>query len=325
MEAEQVDHAIKSIGSVESIDALEAIRVEWLGKKGKITAALRSLSELPLAEKKERGLLLNGFKQRLVASLDVQRQQLEQAVVGKRMSQQKIDVTRPARYNAVGAQHPVHHVIEHLISWFSERGFEFVDGPEVETEYYNFTALNFPEDHPSREMHDTFYVEGDKLLRTHTSSVQIRCMHNRKPPFSFLTAGKTFRVDSDRTHLPMFHQIEGMVVSKTTSYSELKGLLTAFLKHLFGSKIAIRFRPSYFPFTEPSAEVDIQGDNGKWLEVLGCGMIHPNVLSEAEVDPNQYQGFAFGVGVDRLAMLLHGVSDIRNFVIGDVNFLEQFK
>lgn len=325
MEAEQVDHAIESIGSVESIDALEAIRIEWLGKKGKITAALRSLSELPLAEKKQRGLVLNGFKQRLVVSLDVQRQQLEQAAVGKKMSQQKIDVTRPGRYNAVGAQHPVHHVIEHLVSWFAERGFEFVDGPEVETEYYNFTALNFPEDHPSREMHDTFYVEGDKLLRTHTSSVQIRCMHNRKPPFSFLTAGKTFRVDSDRTHLPMFHQIEGMVVSETTSYAELKGLLTAFLKHLFGSKIAIRFRPSYFPFTEPSAEVDIQGHDGKWLEVLGCGMIHPNVLSEAKIDPNQYQGFAFGVGVDRLAMLLYGVSDIRNFVIGDVNFLEQFK
>ncbi len=321
---EHVNEAIQTVQTLNNLDQIESLRIEWLGKKGHLTQALKSLSTLSNDERKEQGMRLNLFKQKLVSMLETQRDSIVSQMRKECLDKEKIDVTLPARQTRVGAQHPIHRTIAQLIQWFSDRGFEFVTGPEVETEYYNFTALNFPEEHPSKEMHDTFYLEDDLLLRTHTSAVQIRCMHNRKPPFSFITAGKTFRCDSDRTHLPMFHQLEGMVVSETTSYAELKGLLTDFLKHLFGSSIDIRFRPSYFPFTEPSAEVDIRNKDGQWLEVLGCGMIHPNVLMEAKIDPDEYRGFAFGVGIDRLAMLLYGVGDIRNFVLNDLDFLGQF-
>ncbi|MBF12817.1 MAG: phenylalanine--tRNA ligase subunit alpha [Legionellales bacterium] len=325
MIVDQVNDTVSRIAGLTSIDELEQLRIHWLGKKGQLTQALKSLASLPIEEKKEQGNRLNQYKQLLIEAIEHKRQELDQRQLDAILHQQKVDVTRPPRHALTGSQHPIHHVSERLIKWFSEHGFEYVLGPEVETEYYNFTALNFPDDHPSRQMHDTFYVEGDRLLRTHTSSVQIRCMHNRQPPFSLITAGKTFRVDSDRTHLPMFHQLEGMLVSESTSYSQLKGLLSGFLKYLFGSDVEVRFRPSYFPFTEPSAEVDIKSHDGQWLEVLGCGMIHPNVLTEANIDPVKFRGFAFGAGLDRLAMLLHGVSDIRSFVSGDIGFLEQFK
>jgi phenylalanyl-tRNA synthetase alpha chain len=327
--------AAQAINQAEDIASLESIRVDFLGKKGKLTEILKGLVHLVGDEKPKMGQLVNQAKQTISALIDIKLQELKEKLLLEKLSKEHIDVTLPGRRKEHGSIHPVTQVKQRINEFFSRLGFDIVDGPEIETEFYNFEALNIPGHHPARAMHDTFYFGDGRLLRTHTSPVQIRTMEQRTPPFRLIAPGRVYRCDSDLTHTPMFHQVEGLFIDKDATMASLKGLLQEFFATFFGREVALKFRPSYFPFTEPSAEVDIECTqcNGAgcrsckftgWLEVLGCGMVHPNVLKAVGISPDEYQGWAFGMGIDRLAMLYYGIDDLRMMFENDLNFLGQF-
>jgi phenylalanyl-tRNA synthetase alpha chain len=320
--------ALADIAAAETLEALEALRVGLLGKNGRVTALLKSLGSLPPEQRKSAGEGINRARDAIGAALAERKAVLEQAVLDARLASERIDVSLPGRDGAMGVVHPVSRTIERLTGILRGLGYDLADGPEIEDDWHNFEALNFPPHHPARAMHDTFYFADGRLLRTHTSPVQVRAMLGRTPPLRVVSAGKVYRSDSDQTHTPMFHQIEGMVVGEGVSFAELKGTLQALVRAFFERDFEMRFRPSYFPFTEPSAEVDIawqQADGStRWLEVLGCGMVHPNVLRNCGIDPERYTGFAFGLGVERFAMLRYGVDDLRSFFDNDIRFLGQF-
>ncbi len=323
--------------NVKTKEDLQNLKSEFFGKNGLITSQFKSLNSLSPDKKKDLASTLNQIKENLISLIDKKFSELENSEINEKLKDEKIDITLPARQQLKGKIHPVSQVIDEISSIFSEIGFTVAEGPDVETEYNNFTALNTPEDHPAKDMHDTFYLEKNKkiLLRTHTSPVQIRTMINGKPPFKIIVPGRTYRCDSDQTHAPMFHQLEGLHIDKDITMGHLKGCLDYFIKEFFEVKnIKMRFRPSHFPFTEPSAEVDIGyrlengkiviGEGNKWLEILGCGMVHPNVLKNTKVDTKKYQGFAFGMGIDRLAMLKYGINDLRSFFETDYRWLNHF-
>tara|TARA_Y100000746_G_scaffold226863_1_gene232624 strand:+ start:65 stop:1060 length:996 start_codon:yes stop_codon:yes gene_type:complete len=295
----------------------------YLGKSGEVNLLLKSLRSLPQGKRKEAGMLLNQLKSDIDNAYRDKTSLLSKAENELRLGNQRIDISLPSISREDGSFHPVTQTINEISTFFESIGFGIESGPETETDYYNFEALNVPEDHPAKDMHDTFYLKDSGLLRTHTSPVQIRTMENKTPPHRIICPGKVFRKDSDLTHTPMFHQIEGLVVEEGASFAQLKGLLNDFLEDFFGREVELRFRPSYFPFTEPSAEVDIKWDKS-WLEVLGCGMVHPNVLEMVGVDTNKYSGFAFGLGVERMAMLKYEIPDLRLFFENDYRFLKQF-
>lgn len=324
----RVDEALAAIAAATTLDALETQRVTLLGKNGTITAELKALGKLSPDARKARGAEVNAARDRLSAAIAARRQTLERAALARRLASEGIDVTQPGRDGACGTIHPLTRTRERIEAIFAQLGYSVAEGPEIEDDWYNFEALNFPAHHPARAMHDTFYFDDGRLLRTHTSPVQIRAMQGRQPPIRIIAPGKVYRSDSDQTHSPMFHQVEGLLVDESSSMADLKGTLEAFVAAFFGRTLAMRFRPSFFPFTEPSAEVDIRWERAdgstRWLEVLGCGMVHPNVLSNCGIDPERYTGFAFGMGVERLAMLRYGVTDLRAFFENDVRFLGQF-
>lgn len=327
--------ALAAVDHAEDATSLELIRVEYLGKKGKLTDILKNLVNLSAEDKPKMGQLVNQIKRDISTSIEQRMLQLKQQELELKLVTEQLDVTLPGRGKAAGSLHPVTQVRLRINDYFSRLGFDIVDGPEIETDFYNFEALNIPSHHPARAMHDTFYFGDGRLLRTHTSPVQIRTMEDRTPPLRLIAPGRVYRCDSDLTHTPMFHQVEGLLIDKDATLAGLKGLLHDFFAQFFGRELAIRFRPSYFPFTEPSAEVDIECTQcaGKgcrsckytgWLEVLGCGMVHPNVLTAVNISPQDYQGWAFGMGMDRLAMLYYGIDDLRMMFENDLTFLNQF-
>ena len=330
-----VSQAEAAVTQALDLNALDQIRVEYMGKKGVLTQYLKQLGDLPADERPKVGQAVNNAKQALQESLNVRRSVLETAALNAKLSAETIDITLPGRGQDVGGIHPVTRTLQRIEEYFSRLGFDIATGPEIESDYHNFTALNIPESHPARAMHDTFYFDETTLLRTHTSPVQVRVMENKEPPLRVIAPGRVYRCDSDVTHTPMFHQVEGFMVDTDVTFAQLKGMLTDFLRNFFEQDLATRFRPSYFPFTEPSAEVDMECVmcKGKgcrvcshtgWLEVLGCGMIHPNVLANVGIDNEKYTGFAFGMGVERLTMLRYGVNDLRLFFENDLRFLRQF-
>ena len=321
--------ALAEIEASENLQELDELRVQYLGKKGEITALLKTLGAMEPEQRKSFGQAVNATRDALNQAISARRQTLEASVLEEKLLSERVDVTLPGRGEQRGGLHPVTRVMERAIGIFNKLGFEVATGPEVEDDHYNFETLNFPPHHPARAMHDTFYFGDGRLLRTHTSPVQIRVMERSEPPFRIIAPGKVYRSDSDQTHTPMFHQVEGLLVGEGVSMADLKGVLHTFVNAFFERSLAMRFRPSYFPFTEPSAEVDISWDKGggsqpSWLEILGCGMVHPNVLRACDVDPEKYTGYAFGMGVERLAMLRYGVTDLRQFFENDLEFLRQF-
>jgi phenylalanyl-tRNA synthetase alpha chain len=324
-----------SIREATDLKSLDQFRVTYLGKKGQLTEYLKNLGQLPAAERPLAGQKVNVVKQKVQTLIEEREQILQAAAVESQLAAESIDVTLPGRGQSIGSIHPVTKTRERLEALFNQLGFTTVDGPEIEDDYHNFAALNIPELHPARAMQDTFYFEDGNLLRTHMSPVQIRTMESGKPPLRIIAMGRVYRRDFDITHTPMFHQIEGLMIDENVSFADLKGILISFLQAFFETEVAIRFRPSYFPFTEPSAEVDIgciscgaKGcricKNTGWLEVLGCGMVHPNVLTMAGIDPERYTGWAFGAGIDRLTMLRYGITDLRALFENDLRFLKQF-
>lgn len=330
-----VAEALAAVESAQSIADLEQVRVSWLGKKGRVTELLKSLGQLPAEDRPAAGAGINVIKERIQDAIGERRHALEAHAVADRLAREHVDVTLPGRGEPPGSVHPVTRTVRRICAFFQSAGFDVAEGPEVETDYYNFEALNIPAHHPARAMHDTFYVSEGMVLRTHTSPVQIRVMEQAKPPIRIICPGRVYRCDSDVTHTPMFHQVEGLLVDDNTSFAELKGVVQQFLAAFFEKPLGVRFRPSYFPFTEPSAEVDIEcvicsGEGCRvckhtgWLEVMGCGMVHPEVFRHAGIDNERYQGFAFGMGVERLAMLRYGVNDLRLFFENDIDFLKQF-
>jgi len=322
---ELIQKAHSAINDATDLQMLDGVRVEFLGKKGQLTGQLKSLGSLPVDEKKAAGQAINEGKRQLQQAIETRRSDLENAVLEARLNSETVDVTLPGRGRLSGGLHPVTRTIKRVSSLFAELGFTISEGPEVENDYYNFEALNIPAHHPARAMHDTFYFDGGKLLRTHTSSVQIRFMENNAPPIRIIAPGRVYRCDSDMTHTPMFHQVEGLLVGKEIAFSDLMGHLEMFLQKFFDQDdVEIRFRPSYFPFTEPSAEVDIRINKGPWLEVLGSGLVHPKVFQSVGIDTEEFSGYAFGLGVERLAMLRYGVTDLRQFFENDLRFLAQF-
>ena len=329
------DEAELSIKAADTVAGLDQLRVEYLGKKGKITGMLKTLGKLSAEERPKAGAVINEVKVALQNSINARRQALETALLQAQLDSERIDVTLPGRKSEVGSLHPVTQTMARIEEFFTSVGYQVEEGPEIEDDYHNFEALNIPAHHPARAMHDTFYIDPTTVLRTHTSPVQVRTMERQQPPIRIICPGRVYRCDSDLTHTPMFHQVEGLVVDKNVSFADLKGTVDQFLKAFFEADLAVRFRPSYFPFTEPSAEVDIQCTNCKgkgcrvckqtgWLEIMGCGMVHPNVFTHSGIDPDQYTGFAFGMGVERLAMLRYGVNDLRLFFENDLRFLKQF-
>jgi phenylalanyl-tRNA synthetase alpha chain len=336
------DELLAAIGVAKDDAALETVRVGALGKKGSISELLKTLGTMAPDGRKQEGPLINGLRDRVSDAIAQKRDALKQVAIAERLAADKVDVTLPLRESALsrGRIHPVSQVIDEITAIFADMGFSIAEGPDIETDFYNFTALNFPPGHPAREMHDTFFFnpkpDGErKLLRTHTSPVQIRTMESVKPPIRVITPGRTYRCDSDQTHTPMFHQVEGLVIDKGSHLGHLKWILEEFCKAFFEvPTVKMRFRPSFFPFTEPSLEVDIQcdrrggeirfGEGNDWLEILGCGMVHPNVLRNCKLDPNEYQGFAWGMGIDRIAMLKYGMPDLRPFFEADVRWLEHY-
>ncbi|MEN3800335.1 phenylalanine--tRNA ligase subunit alpha [Aeromonas veronii] len=322
---EVVGQARAEIEGVSDIAALDEIRVKYLGKKGFFTEQMKGLGALSAEERPVAGAVINQAKQQVQDALNERREALEIAVLNQKLAAETIDVSLPGRRIENGGLHPVTRTIERIERLFGEMGFKVARGPEIEDGFHNFDALNIPAHHPARTDHDTFYFNPDLMLRTHTSGVQIRTMQQQQPPIRIIAPGRVYRNDYDMTHTPMFHQVEGLLVDEHASFTELKGILHDFLRNYFEEDLTIRFRPSYFPFTEPSAEVDVMGKNGKWLEVLGCGMVHPNVLRSVGIDPEKYSGFAFGMGVERLTMLRYGVNDLRAFFENDLRFLKQFK
>ena len=322
--------------------ALEAVRVAALGKKGSVSELLKGLGAMSPEERKEQGAKINALRNRVSAALDKKKSELKEKAITGRLASEAADVTLPVRAAPaeLGRIHPISQVIDELTAIFADMGFSVADGPDIETDFYNFTALNFPAGHPAREMHDTFFFPPDangerKLLRTHTSPVQIRSMQQQKPPIKIVIPGRTYRSDSDQTHTPMFHQVEGLVIDRKSHLGHLKWILAEFCKAFFEvDDVKMRFRPSFFPFTEPSMEVDIQcdrsggdikfGQGTDWLEILGCGMVHPNVLRNCGLDPDEYQGFAWGMGIDRIAMLKYGMPDLRPFFEADVRWIQHY-
>ncbi|MCM1324459.1 MAG: phenylalanine--tRNA ligase subunit alpha [Acetobacter sp.] len=335
----------EQIAKTQDIKALDDVRVSALGKKGRVTELLKTLGTMPLEERIEFGKKVNAVKAELEAQITAKKQELETKLLNEKLKNEVIDVTLPCRPEVQGRIHPVSKVYEELVAIFAEMGFEVADGPDIEDQFHNFNALNTPPNHPARQMQDTFYINNNVnkefdldnayVVRTQTSSVQIRTMEKKQPPIRIIAPGRTYRSDYDATHTPMFHQIEGLVIDKTTTLAHLKGCLYDVMKTFFEvDELPVRFRPSYFPFTEPSAEMDIGclktktelkiGAGTDWLEILGCGMVHPNVLRSCGIDPEEYQGFAFGVGMDRLAMLKYGIPDLRTFFESDVRWLKNY-
>ena len=329
--------ATAAIESAIDSAALEKLRVEWLGKKGRVTDLLKSLGQLDAAERPKVGAEINAVKQLLNEQISERKETLQQAAIASQLAAEALDVTLPGRREDLGALHPITRTIERMAGYFAALGFEVVEGPEIEDDYHNFEALNIPAHHPARAMHDTFYIDDTHVLRTHTSGVQVRTMETRAPPLRVICPGRVYRCDSDLTHSPMFHQVEGLLIDGNVSFGQLKGIIQDFLHAFFEQDaLAVRFRPSYFPFTEPSAEVDIQcvkcaGEGCRicsgtgWLEVMGCGMVHPRVLEMSGVGTERFQGFAFGMGVERLAMLRYGIGDLRLNFENDLRFLAQFR
>ncbi len=336
MELENIlNQGLAAVKGAEDLRALEDVRVSYLGKKGALTELLKGLGQLEAAERPEAGARINEAKTALQQAIDASRQALEQAKLDAALASEKLDISLPGRQRAGGGLHPVTQVMHRIESIFTGAGYSVVSGPEIEDDYYNFEALNIPAHHPARAMHDTFYFADGRLLRTHTSPSQVHTMESQPPPIRVICPGRVYRRDSDLTHSPMFHQVEGLVVDEGISFADLKGTVIDFLQRFFEKELQVRFRPSYFPFTEPSAEVDVQCVHclGKgcrvcshtgWLEVMGCGMVHPNVLQMSNIDSEVFSAFAFGFGVDRLAMLLFQVDDLRLFFDNDVRFLRQF-
>jgi phenylalanyl-tRNA synthetase alpha chain len=333
------------MGQVEAASdeaALDAVRVSALGKKGAVSELLKTLGSMSSEERKERGPLINGLRDTVQSAILAKREALAQAALERRLSAERVDVTLPVQEGPEtrGRIHPISQVIDELTAIFADMGFSVAEGPDIETDELNFTALNFPAGHPAREMHDTFFLRPDengerKVLRTHTSPVQIRTMRSQSPPVRVIIPGRTYRHDSDQTHTPMFHQVEGLVIDRQANLAHLKWILEEFCKAFFEvEQVKMRFRPSYFPFTEPSAEVDVQcsrksgeirfGEGTDWLEILGCGMVHPNVLRNCDLDPDEFQGFAWGMGIDRIAMLKYGMPDLRPFFEADVRWLNHY-
>ena len=316
--------ALNEIKDSKTLAGLDDIRVHYLGKKGKITAQLKLLGSMDPNEKPIFGQEINATKKRVEDELQLKKAELKKSTIAKNIETSSIDVTLPGRAYLSGSIHPITATLMEIENIFLSAGFIIEDGPEIENEYYNFSALNIPENHPARAMHDTFYVGSDLLLRTHTSPVQIRSMEKEGVPIKVIAPGKVYRRDSDLTHIPMFHQVEGLVIDQGINFSHLKGILHEFINCFFEKELELRFRPSYFPFTEPSAEVDILSEDGKWLEILGCGMVHPKVLENLDLDSEIYTGYAFGMGVERLVMLKYDIKDIRVFYENDLNFISQF-
>ncbi len=331
---------LAQVEAADSLQTLEDVRVSALGKKGAITAQMKNLSGLEPDQRKAMGQALNALKGDVAAAIEAKKEAMADAELNAKLLSEKVDVTLPARPETEGFIHPISHTIEEVVAILGEMGFEVAEGPEIEDDWFNFTALNIPDDHPARQEHDTFYLPGEgtngrKVLRTHTSPVQIRTMMNTKPPLRIIAPGRTYRCDYDATHTPMFHQVEGLVVDKSTHMGHLKGCLIDFCRAYFGvDDLPVRFRPSYFPFTEPSAEVDIGctreggefkiGHGDDWLEILGCGMVNPKVLENCGIDSSEYQGFAFGMGVERIAMLKYGIPDLRTFFESDLRWLRHY-
>ena len=327
--------ALLALANATDLTSLDDVRVHYLGKKGVFTAQMKELGRLEPDQRREAGQVINQAKEAFQDTLDAKKIELEQAALLARLANERIDVTLAGRGQKVGGLHPVTTTLRRINKIFASVGFQVVEGPEIEDDYHNFEALNIPAHHPARAMHDTFYFDAHRVLRTHTSPVQIRVMESEKPPLKVIAPGRVYRCDSDITHTPMFHQVEGFLVDTNVSFADLKGVVYEFLRAFFEKDIQVRFRPSYFPFTEPSAEVDIEcvmcGGEGcrvcshtGWLEVMGCGMIHPEVFKSVNIDSEMYSGFAFGMGVERLAMLRYGINDLRLFFENDLKFLQQF-
>ncbi len=330
------DEFTSKLKEVSTTEELEKLRVEFIGRKGKVTQLLKEIPNLPPEERKEFGKACNVLKAEIESAVKEKLRELKEREKRERLEKERIDVTLPGRRRGLGALHPVTKTLKEIVKIFTSMGFTVAEGPEIETDFYNFEALNIPKGHPAREMQDTFYISDDVVLRTHTSPVQVRVMEKHQPPIQIIAPGKVYRKDADVTHTPMFHQVEGLMVDEKVTFADLKGVLEVFLKEIFGSDTKVRFRPSYFPFTEPSAEVDIGcvicGGKGckvckgtGWLEILGCGMVDPAVFKAVEINPETYQGFAFGMGVERIAMLKYGIDDLRLFFENDLRFLRQFR
>jgi phenylalanyl-tRNA synthetase alpha chain len=328
--------AEQAIEQATDLQTLDQVRVQYLGKKGVLTEQLKQLGKLPPEERPAAGQAINVAKKKVQSAIEDRKESLQSSKLQAQLAAETIDVTLPGRGQETGGPHPVRRTLDRIERLFAQMGFEVAHGPEIEDDYHNFEALNIPSHHPARAMHDTFYFDPHTLLRTHTSPVQIRVMEKQQPPLRIIAPGRVYRCDSDVTHTPMFHQIEGLLVDENVSFADLKGLLDEFLKHFFEKDLQVRFRPSYFPFTEPSAEADMEcvicGGEGcrvckhtGWIEILGCGMVHPRVFEMAGIDNEKYTGYAFGLGVERMAMLRYGVNDLRLFFENDLRFLRQFR
>ncbi|HHX2531211.1 phenylalanine--tRNA ligase subunit alpha [Neisseria sp. P0001.S005] len=322
-----VAEGIAAIEAAQDFNALEQIKARYLGKTGELTGLLKTLGQMSPEERKTIGAHINECKNQFQTAFNAKRDALNEAKLQAQLAAEALDITLPGRAQEYGGLHPVTLTLQCVVELFHGMGFEVADGPEIEDDFHNFQALNIPANHPARAMQDTFYVENGDVLRTHTSPIQIRYMLDKKePPIRIIAPGRVYRVDSDATHSPMFHQAEGLWVEEGVTFADLKAVFTDFIRRFFErDDLQVRFRPSFFPFTEPSAEIDIMGENGKWLEVGGCGMVHPNVLKNVNIDPEKYTGFAFGIGLDRFAMLRYNVNDLRLFFDNDLNFLKQFK
>ncbi len=331
-----VTEAEQAISVADDLQALDQVRVDFLGKKGHLTERMKTLGKLSAEERPKAGQAINQAKQAVQQAIEVRREALKRAALEASLAGEKVDITLPGRQTPAGSLHPVTRTLQRIEDIFAQMGFSVAEGPEIEDDFHNFEALNIPESHPARAMHDTFYFPDGHLLRTHTSPVQVRVMQQHKPPLRVIAPGRVYRCDSDLTHTPMFHQIEGLMVDEQVTFTDLKAILIDFLQSFFENEdLVVRFRPSYFPFTEPSAETDIQcvmcsGEGCRvcshtgWLEVFGCGMVHPNVFKHVDIDTETYTGFAFGMGIERLAMLRYGVNDLRLFFENDLRFLKQF-
>lgn len=322
-----IAEGIAAIEAAQDFNALEQIKARYLGKTGELTGLLKTLGQMSPEERKTIGAHINECKNQFQTAFNSKRDALNEAKLQAQLAAEALDITLPGRAQEHGGLHPVTLTLQRVVELFHGMGFEVADGPEIEDDFHNFQALNIPANHPARAMQDTFYVENGDVLRTHTSPIQIRYMLDKKePPIRIIAPGRVYRVDSDATHSPMFHQAEGLWVEEGVTFADLKAVFTDFIRRFFErDDLQVRFRPSFFPFTEPSAEIDIMGENGKWLEVGGCGMVHPNVLKNVDIDPEKYTGFAFGIGLDRFAMLRYNVNDLRLFFDNDLNFLKQFK
>jgi len=317
--AQEKKSFLSKFKEADSQDYLNSLKIEYLGKKGILPSLMSQLSNAPAEKKPELGKSINEFKSLIEESISSSLEKIEQSALDEQLSKEAIDVTLPLSPD-VGSYHPVSIIAQEISNYFKNKGYVLREGPEIESEYFNFSALNIPDNHPARDMHDTFYFDDGNLLRTHTSPVQIRSMELESPPLKILCPGKVFRCDSDQTHTPMFHQVEGLVVDKDINFAHLKNEILEFIESFFKDNPKVRFRPSYFPFTEPSVEVDIQGKNG-WLEIMGCGMVHPNVLKNVGLNPEVYSGFAFGMGIERMTMLRYQISDIRMLFENDLRFV----